>query len=93
MDWRAQTQPLWEHTCCQARYWSAARRCDWCGAQAALVVVGVSTADAMARLHSLEQRPLDPKSVARFQASAVLQESPDVNPEEPVPSAKRPAPQ
>jgi hypothetical protein len=89
MDWPAQTQPLWEHTCCETRYWSAARMCDRCGAQAAFVVVGVSTTDAMARLHSLEQRPLEMKSAPCLHASAVLPESPGINPDEQVPFAKR----
>lgn len=89
MGWRAQTQPLWEHTCCQTRHWSAARRCDRCGAQAAFLVGDVSIVDAMARLHSLEQPPLETKSAPRLQASAVLPKSPVVNPDEHVPSAKR----
>jgi hypothetical protein len=43
----------------------------------------------MARLHSLEQPPLETKSAPRLRASAVLPKSPVVNPDEQVPSAKR----
>jgi hypothetical protein len=89
MDRHAQTQPLWEHTCCQTRYWSAARMCDRCGAQAAFVVVGVSTADAMARLHSLDRWPVETTPTQRLQATAPLHDSPVVNPDEQVLAAGR----
>jgi hypothetical protein len=61
MDFRAPALVLWEHTCCQTRYWSAARRCDRCGTQAAWLVPGVSTAESMAHLSSLEEEASPPR--------------------------------
>lgn len=71
MDSRAQTPPLWEHTCCQTRCWSATRMCDRCGAQAAFSIVGVSTVEAMAHLHSLERRRFETQSASCFQEASI----------------------
>jgi hypothetical protein len=46
--------PIWEHTCCRSRRWSAARLCDCCGAPAALFISGVSIEEVMARPYSLD---------------------------------------
>lgn len=51
MDVNARTLSLWEHACCGDRYWSAARLCDRCGADAFAVLFSVPLADAMARMH------------------------------------------
>jgi hypothetical protein len=70
MDHRAQTHILWEHTCCRSTRWSAARLCDRCGARAAATIVGVTVADAMARLNSLDDRPVSMNSALSNQAAA-----------------------
>jgi hypothetical protein len=91
MDRHARTQPLWEHSCCQTRYWSAARMCDRCGAQAAFVVVGVSTADAMARLHFLDLPRIETNARQPGQATADLRSPAIANPGEAVRAGVPPA--
>jgi hypothetical protein len=44
--------------------------CDRCGARAASTIVGVTVADAMARLNSFDGRPVDANSALSNQAAA-----------------------
>lgn len=91
MDFYARTQRLWQHTCCQTRYWSAARLCDRCGTHGTSVVVGVSMADAMAHLHLLEQLPIEPEAAVSQRTTAHLRSHARMNPGQQVPLSEEPA--
>ena len=91
VNYQAQTHALWEHTCCQTRRWSAGQRCDRCGAQATSTILRVSIEDAMARLHSLEQRRVDTSPPRRDQPAAPRSDSAVVNPSQERLSAGRSA--